>query len=42
MARISNSFSTPLDALSRMAWDEALLWYPEAQSVYAETWGRAR
>lgn len=42
MARISNSFSTPLDSLSRMPWDEALRWWPEAQAIHAETWGRQR
>lgn len=40
MARVSASFATPLMAVRSMPWDEALRWYPEAISIYNETWGR--
>jgi len=40
MARISSSFSTSLSDLIGMPWDEALRWFPEAKSIYSETWGK--
>ena len=39
MARVSASFNTSLVDLSGMAWNEALLWYPEALAIWQETWG---
>lgn len=40
--RVSATFSTPLPAVMAMDWAEAVLWWVEAQSIDAETWGFLR
>ncbi len=40
--RVSATFSTPLPAVLSMAWTDAVLWWLEARSIDAETWGFLR
>ena len=42
VARIANTFHTPLPQILAMPWDRVLVWWPEAIAVHAETFGRLR
>jgi hypothetical protein len=39
---VSAVFSTSITDIERIYWDRLLLWFAEAGSVHAETWGLLR